>query len=102
MILRCIIKVWPSGDKHWIPLQYEEGLFNKHGAKPVSVCPPNSPAVFLVTAEGFRKELRKDPPYYQLIPCPYCGVERDSNHIASEHMIDDPRGDGCKVTDPAM
>lgn len=59
-----------------------------------------NPAVFLVTATGFRKELRKEPYYHQLIPCPYCGTEKDSEHIASEHMIDDPRGDGCKVTEP--
>ena len=88
MILRCTIKEWSSGDKHWMPLQIED-----KGKVTESLV--GKPAVFLVMADGTRKELRKAPYYHQLIPCPYCGTEKDSSHIASEHMINDPRGDGC-------
>lgn len=84
MIVRCEVKVWPSGDRHWMPLQLED-----KGKVIKSLV--GEPAIFLVMSDGSRKDLRKEPPFYQPIPCPYCGVEKDSNHDPMQHLHGDPR-----------
>lgn len=29
---------------------------------------------------------RQNPPYYQILPCPQCGVETDKNHDPLKHV----------------
>ncbi len=50
---------------------------------------PDGHEVFEVSAQGEPIERRAKPPFYQLIPCPYCGVKEDRNHLPLKHV--DPR-----------
>lgn len=33
-----------------------------------------------------REDLRLDPPYYNIVPCPYCGVKEDRGHDPMKHI----------------
>jgi len=43
-------------------------------------------AVFMVDNAGTKIELRKLPPFIQILPCPFCGVEKDHDHKPLEHI----------------
>ena len=54
--------------------------------------PEPGDAIFMVDTTvdpPVKSDLRKNPPFYQILPCPYCGVEEDRGHIALDHV--DPR-----------
>lgn len=38
------------------------------------------------SVNGVVKDLRTEPPFYQILPCPYCGVEEDRNHDPLKHV----------------
>lgn len=38
----------------------------------------------------------RNPPFYQILPCPYCGVSEDKNHDDSLHIYrKDPKTEGA-------
>ena len=47
---------------------------------------PGQEAVFMVFGTGEKVDLRKLPPFHQLLPCPFCGVKEDHDHIALAHV----------------
>jgi len=67
-VLRCDVKngVW------WIAKQLEDG-------KKIT---PVEPTVVAFQGE----DIRESPPFWQILPCPNCGVETDKNHDASKHI----------------
>lgn len=42
--------------------------------------------LFCVDDGGKQYDFRVKAPFLQLLPCPYCGVERDFNHDPSKHV----------------
>jgi hypothetical protein len=49
-------------------------------------------AIFMVdrsVTPAVKADLREHPPFYHILPCPYCGVEEDRNHKPLDHV--DPR-----------
>ncbi len=90
MILRCRVE----GD-NWIPIQFEEKL--KGGNIKILTVEETQdlfytpPVVASLLEEPSQEkvvvDLRIDPPYYQILPCPYCGVEEDKDHNPLKHIF---------------
>ena len=75
MQLKCRIEISPEGLKRWFPLPDQKGF-------------PEDIPVFLITSKGEKQDLRLHPPFWQILPCPDCGIERGM-HFSEKHI--DPR-----------
>jgi hypothetical protein len=54
--------------------------------------PEPGDAIFMVDTTvdpPVKSDLRNNPPFYTILPCPWCGVEEDRNHKPLDHV--DPR-----------
>ncbi len=73
-VTRCKV-VETAGIKFWFPLDKPEGE-----------------AIFMVDTTVIphvKSDLRKQPLFLTILPCPYCGVEEDRAHKPLDHV--DPR-----------
>lgn len=73
--IKCNVKFF-DGVWLWIPEGSTQPIFRREGDSPIGNA---------VSTE----DLRKNPPFNQIIPCPFCGVLKDFGHDISLHI--DPR-----------
>ena len=84
-VLRCTVTTIGKA-KLWVPTHLQDGK----KLTPLE----DQDAVFMVDAgepgrsdqDPVKADLRKHPPFYQILPCPYCGVEEDRNHEVLLHV----------------
>ena len=81
MILRCT-KQDHGTFVSWIPFALED---NKGDFEVLF----DQEMVFMVSKDnGMPTDMRRNPPFYQILPCPFCGVETDRNHNPLMHVDD--------------
>ncbi len=77
-IVRCRIVVNEVGVRQYIPFAIEDDM--------KSMLIDDSVVVFNVFPQGDKIDLRSKPPFYSIIPCPFCGTENDRKHDAIKHI----------------
>lgn len=86
MILRCKVE-----GNDWIAVQLEEMVKGKLKIIPIEetsdlINTPQIAAKQVWTDRWTVQDLREEAPYYQILPCPYCGVVEDKNHDPLKHV----------------
>jgi hypothetical protein len=80
MILRCQV----VDDVWWLALQLEEVVKGKLKIIPIGETNELIDTPTVVSFQGV--DQRYSPPYFQILPCPQCGVSEDNNHDPLKHM----------------
>ncbi len=76
-IIRCNIITNEVGVKQYIPFAIEDDT--------KAVLIDDDIVVFNVFPKGDKIDLRSKPPFYPIIPCPYCETENDRKHDITKH-----------------
>lgn len=76
-VLRCNIVINELGVKQFIPFALED---NK-----CATLINDNVVVFNIFPKGDKIDMRENPPFHQIIPCPHCGIREDSKHDPLKH-----------------
>jgi hypothetical protein len=69
-----------AGNRAWIPVAMRDDKGHK------TILEQGREAIFMMFGTGEKADLRKVPPFIQILPCPYCGVTEDRGHHALSHV----------------